>query len=89
MHRQGITIVMSTHQMHLVEALCERILLINQGRDVLNGRLGEIQQRFAGHAVSVRVQGELPAIPVDRFEIALPSLDEISIRVVAEGGDYE
>ncbi|MCU0485951.1 MAG: ATP-binding cassette domain-containing protein [Anaerolineales bacterium] len=124
LHQQGTTIVMSTHQMHLVEELCERILLINQGCDVLNGRLGEIQQRFAGHAVSVRVQGELPALQgvrevlphnnavklmledqatpqdifqalaasgvlVDRFEIAIPSLDEIFIRVVAEGGKHE
>jgi ABC-2 type transport system ATP-binding protein len=120
LHQQGVTILMSTHQMHLVEELCERILLINQGRDVLSGTLGEIQQRFSGHAVLVRVQGDLPNIRgvrevlphnnavklvledrttpqdvfqalaangsvVDRFDIALPSLDEIFIQVVGGG----
>ncbi len=61
--RQGVTLLMSTHQMHLVEELCNRILLINNGRDVLSGRLAEIQQRFSGHAVLVRLQGELPSLP--------------------------
>ena len=123
LHQQGVTILMSTHQMHLVEELCERILLINQGRDVLNGRLDEIQRRFSGHAVLVRAQGQLPMIQgvresvphnnaikllledwvtaqdvflslaangaiVDKFEIALPSLGEIFIRVVEDGGSY-
>ena len=59
---QGVTIVMSTHQMHLVEELCDRILLINQGRDVLRGNLREIQRNFTGHAVMVSAQGNLPAL---------------------------
>ena len=120
LHNQGITIVMSTHQMHLVEELCNRILLINKGRDVLYGDLSEIQRRFSGHAVLVSVQGGLPVImgvlevqphnnavkllldehtmPQDvfkalaasdvmlnKFEIAIPSLDEIFIQVVEAG----
>ena len=120
---QGVAIVMSTHQMHLVEELCDRILLINQGRDVLNGSLREVQRRFTGHAVLVSAQENLPAlkgvreivphnnalkliledsttpqevfkaladcgVPVERFEIATPSLDEIFIQVVETGGDY-
>ena len=34
LHQQGVTIIMSTHQMHQVEELCDRILLINEGRGV-------------------------------------------------------
>ncbi|HEC22866.1 MAG TPA: ATP-binding cassette domain-containing protein, partial [Chloroflexi bacterium] len=36
---QGKTIMLSAHQMNLVEALCDRILLINQGKSVLYGEL--------------------------------------------------
>ncbi|GAG45749.1 unnamed protein product, partial [marine sediment metagenome] len=43
--------VMSTHQMHQVEELCDRILLIDEGEDVLYGNLDEIRRRFSGHAV--------------------------------------
>jgi ABC-2 type transport system ATP-binding protein len=60
---RGTTVVMSTHQMHQVEELCDRIVLIDKGRDVLYGELDEIRKQFAGQAVLVRVQGDLPPIP--------------------------
>ena len=59
---QGTAIVMSTHQMHQVEELCDRIVLIDDGKDVLYGALDEIRRRFSGHAVIVRAQGELPTL---------------------------
>ena len=39
---EGKTVVLSAHQMSLVEALCDRILLINPGQAVLYGPLHEI-----------------------------------------------
>ena len=53
----GKTVIMSTHQMHQVEALCNRILLINRGKAVLYGKVGEIKSNFAGNAVRVRGSG--------------------------------
>lgn len=117
---QGTTILMSTHQMHQVEELCDRILLIDDGKDVLYGKLDDIRRRFSSHAVLVRTAGELPTIAgleqvsphndafklvlatdtaprdvlqalmaqnvtLEKFEIAVPTLDEIFIRVVEEG----
>jgi ABC-2 type transport system ATP-binding protein len=119
LHRQGTTVIMSTHQMHQVEELCERILLINVGKVMLYGRLNDIRRRFSGHALLVRTEGDLPdlpgilsrepangstrlnlapetspqsilrilverQIPVDQFEVAVPTLDEIFIRVVRD-----
>lgn len=116
-HDQGTTVIMSTHQMHQVEELCDRILLIDHGRVVLYGDLGEIRRQFSGHAVLVRTNEELPDLPgvlskersnsstkliledditpqdvlksmlersltVEQFEIAMPTLDEIFVRVV-------
>ena len=117
LHQNGVTIIMSTHQMHQVEELCERILLIDHGRTVLYGDLDGIRRQFMGHAVLVRAATELPHLPgvervevhntatrltlasgisaqevlrslvaqdviVEQFEIAVPTLDEIFIRVV-------
>ena len=119
LRQQGTTILMSTHQMHQVEELCDRILLIDDGRDVLYGRLDEIRRRYSGHAVLVATAGDLPSLTgveeitsrngahkltladdtvpqdvlgalvaqgvvIERFEIAVPTLDEIFIRVVAD-----
>ncbi|MBN1667979.1 MAG: DUF4162 domain-containing protein, partial [Anaerolineales bacterium] len=121
----GKTIIMSTHQMHQVEALCNRIVLINKGRTVLSGEIGQIKRQFAGNAVNVAGEGdfsqlpgvlethrengewhlvladgtspqeifrllaERPALHVERFEVATPSLDDIFISVVQEDGSQE
>jgi ABC-2 type transport system ATP-binding protein len=63
LRRQGATIIMSTHQMHQVEEMCDRILLVNHGRVVLYGDLDDIRHQYSGHAVLVRTEGDLPAIP--------------------------
>ena len=59
----GKTILMSTHQMYQVEALCNRIVLINRGRTVLYGGVEEIKRDFAGNAVVVEGQGDLTDVP--------------------------
>lgn len=61
--RSGRTIIMSTHQMYQVEALCNRIVLINQGHTVLYGEVGQIKRDFAGNAVLVEGQGEFTSVP--------------------------
>jgi ABC-2 type transport system ATP-binding protein len=63
LRRQGVTIIMSTHQMHQVEEMCDRILLVNHGRVVLYGNLDDIRRQYSGHAVLVRTEGNLPTIP--------------------------
>jgi ABC-2 type transport system ATP-binding protein len=63
LHRQGVTIIMSSHQMHQVEEMCDRILLIDHGQVVLYGELDEIRRQYAGNAVLVHASGELPHVP--------------------------
>lgn len=60
---KGVTILMSTHQMHQVEELCDRIVLIDHGRTLLYGNLEDIRHQFSGHAVIVRTPNDLPALP--------------------------
>jgi ABC-2 type transport system ATP-binding protein len=115
----GTTIIMSTHMMHQVEELCDRIVLIDHGANVLYGELGQIRRQFSSHGVLVQVAGPLPHIDgvsaveqhngaihlsladntspqriveqlvasnviIERFEIAVPTLDEIFIQAVSE-----
>ncbi len=63
LHREGKTIVLSSHQMNLVEALCDRILLINRGQAVLYGPLAEIKREYAPHAIRVRASQIPPDLP--------------------------
>lgn len=59
---RGKTIIMCTHQMHQVEELCDRLVLINEGRTMLYGSLTEIQRQYALPAVLVRSVKPLPEV---------------------------
>lgn len=60
---EGTTIIMCTHQMHQVEELSDRILLMNEGKTVLYGKLNEIRKQYSGHAVLVSSPDEIPQLP--------------------------
>lgn len=124
LRNEGSTILMSTHQMHQVDELSDRIVLIDEGRDVLYGKLDDIRKQYSGHAVIVCTTEDLPSLPgveavfphnnavrlvlsdtttpqeilksilakglsLEKFEIAVPTLDEIFIKVVEEGAKDE
>ena len=63
MRGQGKTIIMSTHQMYQVEALCNRIVLINRGHTVLNGEVNSIKRDFSGNAIEIEGQGDFTELP--------------------------
>jgi ABC-2 type transport system ATP-binding protein len=60
---QGVTIILSTHQMNKVEDLCDRALMINHGHMVLYGDVGDIRRRYAGHRVVVRADAMPDGVP--------------------------
>jgi len=39
----GTTIIFSTHQMESAEKLCNKIILINKGKVILSGKIGEVK----------------------------------------------
>ena len=59
----GKAIILSTHAMNQVEEICDRILMINHGNEVLYGDLKEIKARFRKHSVRVNVDGEIGELP--------------------------
>jgi ABC-2 type transport system ATP-binding protein len=42
--REGAAIIVSSHLLHLVEEICDRVLILNQGRKIIHGTLEEIQR---------------------------------------------
>jgi ABC-2 type transport system ATP-binding protein len=119
--KQGVAIVMSTHQMYQVEEMAERLLMIYQGELQLYGPVEEIRNRYAIHAIIVEGRGDWNQLPgvarvemgengrggsvlhlqpeatadsvlaamasapdmhIQRFELAVPSLNDIFIAVV-------
>jgi len=63
LRNQGKAVILSTHQMNQVEELCDRILMIDNGRAVLYGNLTEIKSRYKSNSVIIDFEGELGQIP--------------------------
>ncbi len=60
----GVTIVFSSHQLDLVEDVCEDVAIINEGRVVLTGSLDEIRNRSRKRRLTIDVDGK-PWVPND------------------------
>ncbi|MGD9692636.1 MAG: ABC transporter ATP-binding protein [Phycisphaerales bacterium] len=52
-HERGKTILFSTHVLYSAEQLCDRVVMINKGRKVLDGTLEQIRTRFDPRTVVV------------------------------------
>ncbi|MFC2079314.1 ABC transporter ATP-binding protein [Candidatus Bipolaricaulota bacterium] len=59
---RGKAVILSTHQMNQVEAVSDRILMVNDGRAVLYGELADIRTEHRGHAVLVESDIEVPLV---------------------------
>jgi ABC-2 type transport system ATP-binding protein len=53
----GVPVVFSSHQLDLVERLCESVVLINKGRIVAAGRIADLRSRDHRRLVRVEVVG--------------------------------
>ena len=56
----GAPVVFSSHQLELVERLCESVVLIDRGRVVAQGRIADLRAADARRLVRVEVAGATP-----------------------------
>ncbi len=59
----GRSTILSTHQMNLVETLCDRVGLIHRGRLVVYGEVEEVRRQYSQPEVRVELGGPLPELP--------------------------
>ena len=69
LNQQGTSIIFSTHRMEQVEQICENIVLINQGKNVLQGNVDEIKQQYKEHLFQIEYRGTLPESLITEDEI--------------------
>ena len=86
LHREGVTIVMATHNMDDVAALCERVVVLSAGHVVSDGPV----RKFFADAGSVRALGlELPSATALAHVLADHGIpirtDVLTIREAADG----
>lgn len=59
--KEGRTIIFSTHRMGEVEEICDKIVLINKGRKILDGTVAGIKNEYRQHKFEITVNGPLNA----------------------------
>lgn len=62
--KAGATVMMVTHQMEEVERLCDRVLLLKNGRAEAYGSVTEVQDHYGGTTIRIRYAGTIPASPL-------------------------
>ena len=55
---QGRTVILSTHQMETVEAMCESVAIVDRGRAVITGGLREVKRSSGRRMVLLAVDGD-------------------------------
>jgi ABC-2 type transport system ATP-binding protein len=63
LREEGITVLLSSHLLHQVQAICDRVGLFHRGRKVMEGSVGELAEQVLGR--SHRLQVEAEGVDVD------------------------
>lgn len=66
---RGKTIILSTHNMESVEALCDEITLINKSQAVLQGNVKAIRNQYKKHVFTATVSGDDFDLKSDLFAL--------------------
>jgi ABC-2 type transport system ATP-binding protein len=62
LRRQGTTVIFSTHQMEQAQRLCDRLVLINRGRKLIEGTMEQIRSRFSSRIVYLEGEGDFASL---------------------------
>ncbi|MCK5737640.1 ABC transporter, partial [bacterium] len=62
---KGVTVLLTTHDMDDIEALCQRVLVINQGKIYLDGTLEGLRQRISNERRLIVDVAEHDVLPED------------------------
>lgn len=80
--RRGVTVMLTSHYMQDVEAICDRVIVINDGRIVHDGGLQAMKDRFADHKIlRIQFEGDIPEGMDDFGEVVRIDPPGIELKV--------
>ncbi len=84
LHHNGTSIIFSTHRMEQVEEICEYIVLLNEGRNVLEGKVKDIKNQFKENIYKIEFDGDLPSNIHEMAEIVKQKEKSITVKLEQE-----
>ncbi|HHY58078.1 MAG TPA: ABC transporter ATP-binding protein [Chloroflexi bacterium] len=73
----GITILLSSHLLHQVQAVCDRVGLFSHGRMMISGTVAELAQRILGGGYRIVVEASGDQRAIKSALLALPGVKKI------------
>lgn len=79
--KNGSTIIFSTHRMEQVEEICDHIILVSNGKKILDGTVRDVKQQYKENLF--RITADKHSIPVSSsaFEILAEKEDGYIVRI--------
>ena len=69
LHKEGASIIFSTHRMEQVEEICEYAVLINQGTNILEGYVKDIKQDYKQNHFEIVYSGSISTSDLGSLDI--------------------
>lgn len=79
---EGTTIMLSSHLLHQVQVICDRVGLFSRGQMVLQGTVSELARKVLGGAYRIQLQADGPAAKLRK---ALEGLRDVNAVTVKDG----
>jgi ABC-2 type transport system ATP-binding protein len=79
--QNGTTIIFSTHRMEQVEEICNRIVLINKGKKILDGTVAGIKQDFKENLFSLQLENLPTDFKSNIFETIGTNKNEMIVKI--------
>jgi ABC-2 type transport system ATP-binding protein len=82
---RGVSLLLTTHHLEEAEARCSRTVIIDHGKAIASGTLGELVDRTIGRhrLVTLRLDAAAPAVPAAEIDPADPRVLRVRMRDVA------
>lgn len=84
LNAEGTSIIFSTHRMEQVEEMCDHIVLINKGKNVLYGEVQSIKNQYKQNLYRVEVQGEMPSGFPEPFAVVKTEKNALTFKLENE-----
>ena len=77
---EGTTILLSSHLLHQVQAICDRVGLFSQGRMVLQGTVPELARKVLGGAYRIQLETEGSAAKLSKVLQGLQDVNAVKLN---------
>lgn len=79
--QNGTTIIFSTHRMEQVEEICNKIILVNKGKKILDGTVHDVKQGFKENLFGIQLENIPEGINSKAFDVTNINKNKIIVKI--------